>query len=225
MTSSDYRARARAVLAGNWKISVIAALIASLLGGLLFGSSSSVEVDAEVLAQMPPAVQSFLLFLVSVLSLLAIIHFVVGGVVRQGYSIFLLKQHDRQNPEIQDLFSQFSDFKRGFLLSLLQGLFVFLWSLLLVIPGLIATYKYAMAPFIMAENPDMRPREALRASTELMDGHKWELFCLGFSFIGWNFLAVLTLGIGTLWLNPYVHAAYAAFYREISSHPAELPEA
>ncbi len=83
-----------------------------------------------------------------------------------------------------------------------------------MIPGIIKGYAYAMTPFIMAENPQMTAREAIKRSQELMDGHKWELFCLGFSFIGWNLLTVLTLGIGTFFLNPYMNAAYAAFYRE-----------
>ena len=81
-----------------------------------------------------------------------------------------------------------------------------------------------MAPFIMAENPDMTPREALRASSDLMEGHRWELFCLRFSFIGWEILAGLTLGIGALFLNPYMNAAEMAFYKELTKEPLYLPE-
>ena len=103
----------------------------------------------------------------------------------------------------------------GFILFLLEGLYIFLWTLLLIVPGIIASYRYAMAPFILAENPDMTPSEAIDASKEMMDGHKWELFCLDFSFFGWLLLNVLTLGLGSLVLNPYMNAARAAFYREV----------
>ena len=216
MYASDYRAIARNNLSGKWGIAVLVSFLATLLGGSLTGGSSSTNIDAETIAQLPESVQSVFLMLLYLGMILGLVQFLIGGVIRQGYAIFLLKQHDGQNPDTRDLFSQFHDFARGFLLALLQGIFTFLWTLLFIIPGIIATYRYAMAPFIMAENPEMRPREALRASSQLMDGHKLELFCLGFSFIGWTFLAVLTLGIGGLWLTPYVNATYTAFYRNIS---------
>jgi uncharacterized membrane protein len=225
MRARDYREIARNNLSGKWKTAVWVGFLATLLGGSILGGGSSIDVDVETIAQLPEAVRSFFVALLSAFGFLGLVQFVIGGVVRQGYAVFLLKQHDGQEANVRDLFSQFHDFSRGFLLALLQGLFTFLWTLLFIIPGIIATYRYAMAPYIMAENPGMRPREALRASSELMDGHKWELFCLGFSFIGWTFLAALTLGIGGLWLNPYASAAYTAFYREISGQPDRLPEA
>ncbi len=216
MRARDYREIARNNLDGKWGIAVLVSFLATLLGGSLTGGSSSLNIDAETIAQLPESVQSVFLMLLYLGMILGLVQFLIGGVIRQGYAIFLLKQHDGQNPDTRDLFSQFHDFARGFLLALLQSIFTFLWTLLFIIPGIIAAYRYAMAPFIMAENPEMRPREALRASSQLMDGHKWELFCLGFSFIGWTFLAALTLGIGGLWLTPYVNAAYTAFYRNIS---------
>jgi uncharacterized membrane protein len=216
MYASDYRAIAREKLSGKWGMAVLVSFLATLLGGSVTGGSSGIDINAETIAQLPQSVQSFFLTLLYLGMILSLVQFLIGGVIRQGYAIFLLKQHDGQNPDTHDLFSQFHDFSRGFLLALLQNIFTVLWTFLFIVPGIIAAYRYAMAPFIMAENPDMRPREALRASSQLMDGHKWELFCLSFSFIGWTFLAGLTLGIGGLWLNPYVSAAYAAFYRNIS---------
>lgn len=93
-----------------------------------------------------------------------------------------------------------------------------LWSLLLIIPGIAASYSYAMAPYIPMEDPDCSGSESLKRSKELMQGHRAELFFLDLSFIGWELLAILTLGVGFLWLNPYVYAARAAFYRNLS-HP------
>lgn len=107
-------------------------------------------------------------------------------------------------------------------MSFLTGLYTFLWSLLFIIPGIIAVYKYAMAPFILAEHPEMKPSQAITASKQMMDGRKWELFCLELSFIGWCLLSVLTLGIGMLWVAPYMNVAVAVFYRDIC--PAKRPE-
>ena len=93
--------------------------------------------------------------------------------------------------------------------------FIFLWSLLFIVPGIIKAHSYAMAKFILADNPDMEGIAALKASEKLMYGNRWRLFCLRFSFIGWFFLAVLTFGIGFIFLNPYVKAAETAFYLDL----------
>ena len=99
---------------------------------------------------------------------------------------------------------------------LLQSLYVLLWSLLLIIPGIIAGYSYAMTEYILAEHPELTAGEAIDCSKQMMSGNRWRLFCMQFSFIGWNLLSALTLGIGSLWVRPYQQAATAAFYREIS---------
>ena len=101
-----------------------------------------------------------------------------------------------------------------------MSIFTFLWSLLLVIPGIIKSYSYSMAGFIMSENPEMSAKEAMEVSMRMMKGNKWRLFCLQLSFIGWGILCVFTVGIGYLWLNPYMNAATAAFYDEISRNEA-----
>ena len=87
-----------------------------------------------------------------------------------------------------------------------------------MIPGIIAFYAYSMAPYIMVENPELSAKEAMKASKELMKGNKWRLFCLSFSFIGWDILAALSFGIGHIVLCPYVEAAGAAFYRAIKEN-------
>ncbi len=220
MRASDYRAIAREKLAGNWKTAVIVALIAWFLGGLIATANASIDIQvSEDVSIYIPSVQAWLIAALRIGAILTIVNFIIGGVIRQGYASYLLKQQDGEQGEIGDLFSQFHRFGDGFCLRLLEGVFIFLWTLLLIIPGIIATYSYAMAPFIMAENPDMTASEALGASKDLMQGHKWELFCLGFSFIGWNLLAGLTFGIGALFVTPYENAAYAAFYRQISRNP------
>lgn len=224
MTSSDIRSRARQTLAGKWGIAVLAAFLAALLGGLATGSGGRIEIDEDLLKSLPRVVRAYIGVALSFGGILGLAQFILGGVVQLGYSRFLLDMHDGKGAEVSDLFSQFDRFGDGFCLNLLRGIFIFLWSLLLVIPGIVASLSYSMAHFIMVENPNMTAREALRASKELMDGHKWDLFCLNLSFIGWILLCILTLGIGYLWLDPYMNAAHAAFYRSIRAREEVLEE-
>ena len=213
MTSSDYRRIARENLAGNWGQSILVTFIASVLGALLTGGSFSFNIDAEMLAELPATLQRYVALLMSVMSFLGLVQFIVGGTVQLGYTKYLLNQYNKASFDISDLFSEFDRFGQGFLQNFLRGLYIFLWSLLFVIPGIVKTYSYAMTPFIMAENPNMTANEAITASRELMDGHKFDLFLLELSFFGWALLNLLTLGLGSLALNPYIHAARAAFYK------------
>ena len=98
----------------------------------------------------------------------------------------------------------------------LQSIYIILWSLLFIIPGIVASYSYAMTEYILAEDPELTATEAISRSKQMMYGNHWRLFCLEFSFIGWSILCSFTLGIGNLWLTPYKQAAIAAFYREVS---------
>ena len=139
----------------------------------------------------------------------------VGCAVRLGYCTYLLKQHDRQERSYKDLFTHFNNYGSAFYLALTEGVLIFLWSLLFVIPGIIASYRYAMAPFILAENPELTASQAIKLSKQMMKGNKGQLFCLDISFIGWAFLSALTLGVGGLFLVPYQSAARAAFYRSL----------
>jgi uncharacterized membrane protein len=224
MYASDYRARARSALSGNWLISALTVFIASLLGGTWISSSGSIRIDQDTIelfksVNIPVEVQLILtrVLMVAIPALVIsfLISFLIGGTIRLGYAKYLLDQHDCQPLQVGTLFSQFHQYRNGFCLALLTAIYTTLWSLLLIIPGIIASFSYAMAPFIQAEHPEYTASESLRASKEMMRGHKWELFCLSFSFIGWALLCVFTLGIGSIFLNAYQSAAYAAFYREI----------
>ncbi|HAJ74381.1 MAG TPA: hypothetical protein DCM49_06270, partial [Lachnospiraceae bacterium] len=94
--------------------------------------------------------------------------------------------------------------------------YIFLWSLLLVIPGIIKSYEYRMVPFILAESPTMETREVLELSRNIMYGNKWQAFLLDMSFIPWHILGVVTLGIGEiLYVNPYTNLTDACLYRKL----------
>ena len=155
---------------------------------------------------------------------MAVVYFILGSVVGVGYSRFNLDLVDRQKePEIGTLFGYFKFWKTTAAASFLQGLYVFLWSLLFIIPGIVAGYSYAMTDYILAEHPELTAGEAIEQSKAMMYGNRFRLFCLQFSFVGWDLLCALTLGIGSLWLRPYKQAAEAAFYRDISGLSLLLP--
>ena len=217
--------KARASLSGTWGVSIAVAVVASLLGALLSGSSFLPEVNAELTTWFP-----FLEKLADSVNrgyrigsitlsfrdgILGFAAFLIGGVLQMGYARFLLNQHDGQEFRFGDLFSMFDYFGTGFAQRFLRSLYEILWSLLFIIPGIMKSYSYAMTPFILAENPNMSASQAIRASEELMDDYRWELFVLDISFIGWAILAALTLNLGNIALNPYKNAAYAAFYRQL----------
>lgn len=218
MESRDYRAKARENLEGNWWPAIGIGLVASLLGGSIAGSGSiNLDLVEEAINLLPDFILTLITTVASVSTILAIAQLVIGGTVQLGYCRYLLKQHDKQTTEFKDLFSEFDRFGQGFAQAFLRGLYIFLWSLLFIIPGIVKSYSYVMTPFIMAENPDMTASEAINASKAMMDGHKWELFVLDLSFIGWSLLCVLTLNFGYIALNPYRNAAYTVFYRSVKA--------
>ena len=212
-----YRRIARDSLAGNWGRSILVAFVAALLGGTASTAGGSINLeDYQQLMQYE--------FLVPILKVLAvyttiasIVSFILGGAVQLGYCTYLLKQYDNSEPKFADLFSHFStNFGGGFCLKLLTSIYITLWSMLLIIPGIVKAYAYSMAPYIMAENPHLTAGQCLAESQALMKGHKFELFLLDLSFIGWILLSALTLGIGSILLTPYTSAARTAFYRDIA---------
>lgn len=217
----DIRATARGNLTGKWWLSIGVATVAAILGGLITGNSFLPEVtrNYEDLTSMDPRALGSLLGVSLGSSLLGLVVFIIGGAIELGYAQFLLKQHDGQEATFNDLFSQFYRFGQGFAQQFLRGLYIFLWALLLVIPGIVKSFSYAMTPFIMTDHPELSASEAITRSKEMMNGHKWELFVLDLTFIGWAILCALTMNLGYLALNPYTNAAHAVFYRQISGKP------
>ena len=218
MNSSELRLQARNSLKGNYWYAVLAAFIAAIFGALMAnGGSFSLNIEeraTELFGNLPTIVKTYLIIAASTAGAINFVAFILGGVVQLGYAQYLLKQQDREVNSVKDLFSQFDRFGQGFLQAFLRGLYTFLWTLLFIIPGIVKSFAYAMTPFLMAEDPNLTAKEAIKLSQEKMMGHKGELFCLGLSFIGWSLLAALTGGIGYIFLNPYMNAAYAAFYRD-----------
>jgi uncharacterized membrane protein len=147
-----------------------------------------------------------------------IIDFIITGPLMIGVAMFYLTVAKKQSaPRLGQIFDGFNYFGAGFVASLLMTIFIILWALLLIIPGIIAGLSYAMTYFILAENPQTHGLEAIRKSKAMMKGYRWKLFCLGLRFFGWTLLGILSLGIGFLWITPYFLTSLTNFYLDIKS--------
>ena len=149
----------------------------------------------------------------------------ISGAMSIGLAIFALALSRKQEATLSQIFSGFQQFGVGLGTYLLQLIFVVLWSLLLIVPGIIAGLSYAMTYYIIAENDAIGPLEAITKSKEMMRGNKWKLFCLSSRFFGWALLCLLTVGIGYLWLFPYVIVSFAQFYDDLKEENGGTVEA
>ncbi|MBT4916622.1 MAG: DUF975 family protein [Formosa sp.] len=188
--NSTLRQMARESLKGKWNIVVPTFLVYFIIVGVI-----------EYLGEQAP-----------ILNVLTII---VSGPIVLGISIFSLNISRNKDAKIEQLFEGFRNFGTSILAYVLMVLFIILWTILLIIPGIIAAISYSMTFFIIAEDETIGAYDALKKSKEMMNGHKWKFFCLGFSFFGWFLLSIFTLGIGLLWLAPYVNVSYVKFYDDI----------
>lgn len=263
LRSKDYKRIALDALRGNWKTAMLTGFVASLFGATTVysggsgggGSASDSEIGNQIIDYFSsPAGQKILSIALTILGIcviFAIVTIFISGAMRLGYAKFNLNLIDHKPAEFHDLFTYMNYKWKGFCMNFMTGLYIALWSLLLVIPGIVKSFSYAMTPFILAENTHMTANEAITESRELMDGNKWNLFCLYLSFIGWGFLAALpglaavglmvyhfisgSIGkaLGALLvalvlltvcyipLQPYMEAANAAFYRNLTPKQEE----
>ena len=185
--NSELRREARERLKGNWGTALLLCLIYSIIAGL-------------------PGMIPYIGVVISIL---------ISGPLMLGLVACFLKLVRSEPFSFEGLFDGFKNFTPAFILMLLTGIFTFLWSLLLIVPGIIAGYRYYMAFYILSDNPQMSGKEALEASKKMMNGFKGKLFLLHLSFIGWALLCLLTLGIGYLWLTPYIQTSTSNFYQNL----------
>ncbi|HPJ44525.1 MAG TPA: DUF975 family protein [Tenuifilaceae bacterium] len=185
---------AKASLKGKWGIAVGTFLLYFLITGAIAGS-----------AEVAP--------------FFGLLNLIVGGPFALGITIFSLAISRESEPRLEQIFQGFNNFTTALVAYLLMVLFIILWTLLLIIPGIIAALSYSMTFYIIADDSSIKPMDALNKSKTMMYGYKWKFFCLGLRFIGWALLCILTLGIGFLWLIPYVQVSYAKFYDDIKDKP------
>lgn len=138
--------------------------------------------------------------------------------IEVGCRKFFLDNSEGRGDDVGTMFYAFkSNYKNIVKVQFFRSMFVFLWSLLLIIPGVIKAFEYRLVPYLLSENPNMDRKEALGLSKKLMYGNKLNAFVLDLSFFGWEFLSALTLGIlGLFYVNPYVYATEAELYRVLS---------
>jgi uncharacterized membrane protein len=185
--NAELQRRARNALQGKWWPSVGIVVIYTVLTG---GASSVPRIG----------------WLISLL---------ISGPLTLGLCFYFLGLARGKSPQIGVLFDGFTRFSQALITYLLMMLYILLWSLLLIIPGIIAALSYSQTFFILTDNPTIEPGEAITQSKKMMMGNKGKLFLLGLRFIGWFILSVLTLGIGFFWLLPYMQTSFAFFYEDI----------
>ena len=143
----------------------------------------------------------------------------LGGPIAVGLNYFFVKnvRGEREELSVTTPFTEaFKNYPRKLGGSLWMGLFVFLWALLFVIPGIIKGISYSMTQYILADCPNVKARDALKLSMRMMNGHKWEYFVMGLSFLGWILLSALTLGIlSVFYVDPYMRSSFAEYYLEL----------
>ena len=227
MKSKELRAKAWASLKGKYWRAFLVVLILSFLVSCgtgmvtvsqditdLVGMADPSEMDATM--ELGAAVLTGAALFLCTIG--AIINTLVGNAALVGLSNYFIKNTDSA-PSFADGFSGFKvRYGRNIWTVFLMNVKLVLWSMLLVIPGIIKGYEYAIIPYILADDAEISTKDAFKKARQMMKGNKWRLFKLNFSFIGWGILCVLTLGIGTFFLMPYVNAANAEFYVELKNH-------
>ena len=141
--------------------------------------------------------------------------FVLSSAFYLGGARVFLKITKGETVTVGNIFYGFEDLWTAIKAQLFMNLFISLWSLLLIIPGIVKAYAYSMTFFILAENKGMSVLEAITLSRKMMNGHKMDLFLLCLSFIGWFILVVITFGIAGIWVYPYFYATLTNFYLSV----------
>lgn len=208
--AEDFRKIAKESLRGQWRKYALTYLIACLFGGAVAGrgrisiDEKEIEAFAELIhSEFWAKYGSIMTLAILLIALWMLFAFFFGGGVKLGYAAFNLKLIRRQNPVFSDILSLRSRWVDGVCMKFLKSFYMLMWTLLLIVPGIIKGYSYAMTPYIMAEKPNLSANQAITESRRLMNGNKWRLFCLNLSFIGWSILATLPTIAVSIVLSAY----------------------
>ncbi|MDM5190924.1 DUF975 family protein [Bacillus sp. DX4.1] len=203
---STLKRQALDALKGKWLLAVGATLLIAIL---VFVGQAAVTFSFAAVWSLKEAKESLTVEIVSML--------IIGPLTLGAYYLALnaARRHEVRIGHIFRWFQDGNKFIKSFLTYLLIMVYLFLWTLLLIIPGIIKSFSYSMTYFILNDHPEYSMNQAITESRRMMDGHKMDYFLLCLSFIGWFLLSVITLGIGFLWLAPYFYTTTAEFYEEI----------
>ena len=197
-TLSDYRTQGRSRLADRWNEAAMLTFVYLLIAG----AGSTCLSGLDLIARGAGSACYILLLPLS-----------------WSYSVAFLDNHQGASNDPFNIERLFDGYRQGqffriFTTMLLTTVYTLLWTLQLIIPGIIKALSYALTPYILRDNPQLSGNQAIELSMHMMKGHKWQLFCLCLSFLGWFLLCLCTLFIGVFWLQPYVQSTLASFYED-----------
>ena len=220
LLKQEAKERLQAAQVSPWLFTL---LLMALLLVLNFVSSYTSGSYVRTLQQYMPGVElpAFLTHVPSLspaaVTFIGILTSLVGDVLRSGNALYHLGIHRGSEMPYSTLLDIFSQAGRVIVLVILQTVFIALWSLLFVIPGIIAAYRYRFAMYNLLENPNMTAMEAIAVSKDQTSGYKMELFILDLSFLGWAFLCVLTCGVLSIWVSPYMTQTGVCYFQAIKA--------
>ena len=226
LTSKDLRTKAWNSLKGKYWIAFAVSLVAGFLATIGDSMVTTAQELIDIVSKVDPSEMDAVMkigalaitgaaLVISIVGL--IVSIFVGGAATVGLGNFFIRNTDSA-PTFGDAFRGFKvRYGRNTGVLLWAAVKATLWTFLFIIPGIIKIYEYAIIPYILADDDTISSKEAFKKAKEMMRGNKWRLFKLNFSFIGWALLSALTLGIGALFLAPYIEAANAEFYAELKN--------
>jgi uncharacterized membrane protein len=215
--NSELRKEARAVLQGHWAVAAGITLVYVFLTGLTNSGDVHHHFCSSGCSSLSESAHGFFsLFSSAGASLITFAYIIFFlNIVIWGYQTCFLKMQRNEEPRFKHLFSGFQNYSNILTTLLIRDVYTCLWTLLFIIPGFVKAYSYGMTSYILLDNPEMKNNEAIEKSMAMMEGNKFKLFLLDLSFIWWFILCLFTLGIGLLWLIPYVGTAHAGFYEDL----------
>ena len=224
MENNQLRAIGRQAFKANYWRCVLVALILGLLTAATTGASnSSATGDSGMdFSQLTnPQIASITIALVIVIIVAVLLRIFVWNPLEVGcYRFFQHNVYDNgpERPGLGYLKEGFGNYGHVFGTLFLRDLFIFLWSILFIIPGIVMNYAYWLVPYLIKDNPELSATQAIQRSKRMMKGYKGKAFLLDLSFIGWALLSAITFGIvGVFWTNPYYYNTKAAFYLDLKN--------
>lgn len=231
-TNQFFKNEALDALSGNWGKAVLLTIIYIFLVGMITGPATYQTVEMQSYIQenahnvrqaasliQDPMYQSLSRRMNGTSGLMTLVNILLIMPLSVGYANAMRKLLVNRDVELVPtaFHIAFENYWHKVWTMLWMSILIGLWSLLLLIPGIIKAFSYAMTPYIIEEYPELSSTEAIHRSRMMMRGHKFDLFWLELSFIGWGFLCLLTAGIGFFWLIPYMETSIAAFYEEVKA--------
>lgn len=214
---TSLRTQAREALRGKWGNAALVSLIFCVIISAFIGLAGGFSLPTITPNLSPAELSEYMHGYVLYFNKMLVLNIFLGSFISLGMIFLFLDVARGAEVKMETLFEAFKKYGRYLLVAIIVIVFTWLWSLLFIIPGFIKSISYSMTYFIMRENPEMSPNDARKLSMKMMHGHKMELFLLELSFFGWALLCGVTLGIGLLWLIPYMYTSMGRFWETLKA--------